>query len=78
MKHIETDEFAIIVPPVGRPHFAEGQELVEAVAKGCFRTSKTVALNSGRPVSGSIYKERETNASDEMQIFDLLASRFAK
>ena len=59
------------------PFVAEpGSDLSEYVGNQFFRVSKTVALKNGRSVTGSIFRGRETNASDEIHILTLLNERF--
>lgn len=73
---ITTDDFKIIVPATGEPRFATQTDIVDAVARGQFRTTKTAALLDGRSISGSVYWERPKDASADLAVMFLLAERF--
>jgi hypothetical protein len=76
---LTSDDFVITVPRQGLPFIAEpGGDLSQYVDGHHFRVNRTVALRSGRSLTGSVFRARELSASDEIHIQDLLNQRFAK
>lgn len=73
---LNTDDFVVIVPPQGLPVLAKPGEDLSPYVGELFRVNKTVVLRDGRSLSGSIFRGRETSASDELHIMDLLNQQF--
>ena len=76
---LNSDDFVIIVPREGLPFIAEpGADLSPYVDGHHFRVNRTIALKDGRSIHGSVFRARETTASDELHIHDLLNQQFIK
>ena len=76
---LNSDDFVIIVPREGLPFIAEvGADLSPYVDGHHFRVNRTIALNNGRSIQGSVLRARDTDAADELHIHHLLNQRFNK
>lgn len=74
---LNSDDFAIIVPPNGEPRLVQLGEALSPFAVPPFtRVNKTVVFRGGRSIKGSIYRGRTTTAADELQIMGLLSVAF--
>ncbi|MDB4915628.1 MAG: hypothetical protein JWM95_3272 [Gemmatimonadetes bacterium] len=75
---LTTDDFSILVPVDGPPRLVLSSSELVSFGDGPkdFRKNRVIALKDNRTVQGSVYRKRDTSASDELHIFELLNSRF--
>lgn len=77
IKMQNSDDFVVIVPTQGEAFLAEpGDDLSLYVGQHFTHLNKAVALKDGRHLQGSVYRGRETSASDEVHILDLINQQF--